>query len=69
MPTSTNFALGSLFDGKIVTGTSPVQIMKAVKNPTELIGMREASVSGCGIGDSGREQRRILDRMRGRFWK
>ncbi|CAJ0565051.1 unnamed protein product, partial [Mesorhabditis spiculigera] len=46
IPSSTNYALGSLFGGKqnVTLGTSPVQITKAVKNKVELEGMRNAHI-------------------------
>lgn len=46
VPNSTNFEIGSIFEQQhCVYGPSMIQVMKAVKNDTELRGMRSSHVS------------------------
>ncbi|VDM72636.1 unnamed protein product [Strongylus vulgaris] len=44
VPTSTNYLFGSIFDHVSVIDASPVQVMKGVKNPVELNGMRQSHI-------------------------
>lgn len=46
MTDQTNLGLGYLIDkDRVVSAESPVQLMKAIKNPVELEGMRQSHVS------------------------
>ncbi|CAJ0958304.1 unnamed protein product, partial [Mesorhabditis belari] len=45
IPQSTNYSLGSIFEKQnIIVSISPIQLMKAVKNPIEMQGMRDSHV-------------------------
>ncbi|KJH47169.1 peptidase, M24 family [Dictyocaulus viviparus] len=44
VPTSTNYLFGKLFSSCSVVESSPVQLMKGVKNPVEIEGMRQSHI-------------------------
>ncbi|WKX90549.1 hypothetical protein Q1695_009413 [Nippostrongylus brasiliensis] len=44
VPTSTNYLFGMLFAHSSISEGSPVQVMKGVKNPVELEGMRQSHI-------------------------